>query len=93
MVITFALHAKDPRFDPWYDYLAVGSLFVAVLNVNVYHAAFRAGFSGACRPPLAWHVLRPLPCPRRFLAKATRVPAPGAQVFDLVFVISLSPFT
>ena len=41
-----------------------------------------AGFSGACGPPSAWHVLRPLPCPRRFSAKATCGPAPGAQVFE-----------
>ena len=41
-----------------------------------------AGFSGACGLPSAWHVLRPLPCPLRFSAKATRGPAPGAHVFE-----------
>ena len=41
-----------------------------------------AGSSGACGPPLAWHVLRPLPWPRRFLEKAIRGPEPGAQVFE-----------
>ena len=38
--------------------------------------------SGACGPPSAWHVLRLLPCPRRFLEKATRGSAPGAQEFE-----------
>ena len=38
--------------------------------------------SGACGPPSAWHVLRLLPCPRRFLEKAIRGPEPGAQVFE-----------
>ena len=38
--------------------------------------------SGACGPPSAWHVLRPLPCPRRFLEKAIRGPEPGAPVFE-----------
>ena len=33
-------------------------------------------------PPSAWYVLRPLPCRRRFSAKATCGPAPGAQVFE-----------
>ena len=41
-----------------------------------------ADSSGACGPPSAWHVLRPLPCPRRFLEKAIRGPEPGAQVFE-----------
>ena len=41
-----------------------------------------AASSGACGPPSAWHVLRPLPCPRRFLEKAIRGPEPGAQVFE-----------
>ena len=41
-----------------------------------------SGSSGACGPPLAWHVLRPLPWPRRFLEKAIRGPEPGAQVFE-----------
>ena len=41
-----------------------------------------AGFSGACGPPSAWRVLRPLPCPLRFSAKAARGPAPGAHVFE-----------
>ena len=41
-----------------------------------------AGFSGACVLPSAWRVLRPLPCPLRFSAKATRGPAPGAHVFE-----------
>ena len=40
-----------------------------------------ADSSGACGPPSAWRVLRPLPCPRRFSARATRGPAPGAHVF------------
>ena len=39
-----------------------------------------AGFSGACGLPSAWRVLRPLPWPRRFSAKATRGPAPGIHV-------------
>ena len=38
--------------------------------------------SGACGPPSAWHVLRLLPCPRRFLEKATRGSALGAQEFE-----------
>ena len=41
-----------------------------------------AGSSGVCGPPLAFHVLRPLPWPRRFLEKAIRGPEPGAQVFE-----------
>ena len=41
-----------------------------------------ADSSGACGPPSAWHVLRPLPWPRRFLEKAIRGPALGAQVFE-----------
>jgi hypothetical protein len=40
-----------------------------------------ADSSGACGPPSAWRVLRPLPCPRRFSARATRGPALGAHVF------------
>ena len=41
-----------------------------------------ADSSGACGPPSAWHVLRPLPWPRRFLEKAIRGPELGAQVFE-----------
>ena len=47
-----------------------------------------AGSSGACGPPSAWHVLRPLPCPRRFLEKAIRGPEPGAQVFEPLHLTS-----
>ena len=39
----------------------------------------RSGFFWRMRASLAWRVLRPLPCPLRFSAKATRGPAPGAQ--------------
>ena len=55
-----------------------------------------AASSGACGPPsaddddvyyyirwrLIWPVLRRLPWPRRFLAKAIRGPEPGAQVLE-----------
>ena len=41
-----------------------------------------AASSGACGHPSAWPVLRRLPWPRRFLAKAIRGPAPGAQVLE-----------
>ena len=41
-----------------------------------------AASSGACGPPSAWLVLRRLPWPRRFLAKAIRSPAPGAPVLE-----------
>ena len=41
-----------------------------------------AASSGACGPPSAWPVLRRLPWPRRFLAKAIRGPEPGAQVLE-----------
>ena len=41
-----------------------------------------AASSGACGPPSAWPVLRRLPWPRRFLAKAVRGPEPGAQVLE-----------
>ena len=47
-----------------------------------------ADSSGACGPPSAWHVLRPLPCPRRFLEKAIRGPEPGAQVFEPLHLTS-----
>ena len=41
-----------------------------------------ADSSGACGHPSAWPVLRRLPWPRRFLAKAIRGPEPGAQVLE-----------
>ena len=41
-----------------------------------------AASSVACGPPSAWPVLRRLPWPRRFLAKAIRGPAPGAPVLE-----------
>ena len=41
-----------------------------------------AASSGACGHPSAWPVLRRLPWPRRFLAKAIRGPEPGAQVLE-----------
>ena len=41
-----------------------------------------AASSGACGPPSAWPVLRRLPWPRKFLAKAIRGPEPGAQVLE-----------
>ena len=50
----------------------------------------KAGFSGACGPPSAWRVLRPLPCPRRFSAKTTRGPAPGAHVFELLSLFTVT---
>ena len=41
-----------------------------------------AASSGACGHPSAWPVLRRLPWPRTFLAKAIRGPEPGAQVLE-----------
>ena len=41
-----------------------------------------AASSGACGHPSAWPMLRRLPWPRRFLAKAIRGPEPGAQVLE-----------
>ena len=41
-----------------------------------------AASSGACGHPSAWPVLRRLPWPRRFLAKAIRGPEPGAHVLE-----------
>ena len=41
-----------------------------------------AASSGACGHPSAWPVLRRLPWPRRFLAKAIRGPEPGAPVLE-----------
>ena len=41
-----------------------------------------AASSGACGPPSAWPVLRRLPWPRRFLAKAIRGPELGAQELE-----------
>ena len=49
-----------------------------------------AGFSGACGPPSAWLVLRRLPWPRRFLAKAIRGPAPGAPVLEPLHLTPMS---
>ena len=55
----------------------------------------RSGFFWRMRASLAWRVLRPLPCPLRFSAKATRGPAPGALVFEPLHLTpdsgSLSP--
>ena len=50
-----------------------------------------AGFSGACRPASAWRVLRPLPGPLRFSAKATRGPAPDAHLFEPLHLTPCSP--
>ena len=50
-----------------------------------------AGFSGACGPASAWRVLRPLPGPLRFSAKATRGPAPDAHLFEPLHLTPCSP--
>ena len=53
-----------------------------------------AASSGACGHPSAWPVLRRLPWPRRFLAKAIRGPEPGAQVLEpLPLTRILGPFS
>ena len=41
-----------------------------------------AGFSGACGLPLAWRVLRPLPCALKFSAKPALGHEPGAPVIE-----------
>ena len=49
------------------------------LRVGLSHSLDSAG---ACGLPSAWPVLRRLPWPRRFLAKAIRGSEPGAQVLE-----------
>ena len=49
-----------------------------------------AASSGACGPPSAWLVLRRLPWPRKFLAKAIRGPAPGAPVLEPLHLTPMS---
>ena len=41
-----------------------------------------AGFSGACGLPLAWRVLRPLPCALKFSAKPALGHEPGAHMLE-----------
>ena len=82
-VLNFSLVLpREPTMGslrPRLDFKGLGRLIITSLTPTVGGGA---GSSGACGPPLAWHVLRPLPWPRRFLEKAIRGPEPGAQVFE-----------
>ena len=64
------------QLSPGTRYLAEADLLLA------FTVGDGAASSGACGHPSSWPVLRRLPWPRRFLAKAIRGPEPGAQVLE-----------